>query len=431
MYASLSRFSFSVVVMACLAGCGGSSNSSSTGGGGTGGGGTPTTVTYTFTGAMPTAVATQIGAGAYTQASLESGKLSISVPSGTTKYSAAWVCPADTSSNPPQNDERVVQASVQDGTSFSWYCFDANVSKGTATVQVNASAISGGASVGVYGNVGVNGAGIGLPWSSSTLNLSGEMFAGTYDVFATVYDAKGNLLAVKILRDQTIPGALNGGNPVVFAASDEVTSQPLTVNNIPAGFSPSMALVNYETATYGNSLDLNFGLNGLTQYTAFPSAAMQSGDYYVFLVGAYGSTTPNLGESVGAEMTSTSSGPQTIALPAPWSYAGPTPAALPTFNFSYTGFSGMADVQQVAGVQWQQGTTSTQHIQMSATASYQNGATSMTIPDLSGLTGFFAPAPAGTSVFWFASVDQGWAVLSYSTNGTLYTVANSGTYTEP
>ncbi|MGA3372584.1 MAG: hypothetical protein ABSC48_12565 [Terracidiphilus sp.] len=428
MSASIPRFSFCVVLIASLAGCG-SSNKSGTCV--TDCGGNSTVVTYTFTGGTPVALATKIGTGAFTQATLASGKLSISVPSGTTNYSVAWVCPPDTSSNPPQNDERVIQASVQDGTSFSWYCSDANVTKGTATVQVNASAISGGTWVDAWGSVGVNGAAIGLPWSNSTLNLSGEMITGTYDVFVTVSDANDNLLAVKILHDQTIPGALNGGNPVVFAASDAVSSQPLTVNNIPAGFSPSLALVNYETATYGDSLELNIGLNGLRQYTALPSAAMQSGDYYFFLVGAYGSTTPNLNESVGAEMTSTSSGPQTITLPAPWSYAGPTPAALPTFNFSYTGFSGMANVEQGAGVQWDQGTTSTQSIQMSATASYQNGATSMTIPDLSGLTGFLAPAPSGTPISWSASVYQGWPLLSYSTNGTLSVVTDSGTYTEP
>ena len=98
MYTHITRFSFCVAVLVCLAGCGGSSNSGTTGGCVTdcgGGGGNPTTVTYTFTGAMPTAVATKIGTGAYTQAAVASGAVSISVPSGTSNYSIAWVCPAD------------------------------------------------------------------------------------------------------------------------------------------------------------------------------------------------------------------------------------------------------------------------------------------------------------------------------------------------
>jgi hypothetical protein len=176
---------------------------------------------------------------------------------------------------------------------------------------------------------------------------------------------------------------------------------------------------------------LNFGLGALTQYMALPSGAMESGDYYWFDAGACGSPFPNVAECVGVMQDSTSGGPQTITLPAPWSYAGPSAAALPTFNFAYTGFSGMADVSQVAGIQWDQGTTSTEHIQVTATANYQNGAASMTLPDLSGLTGFFASPPSGANVFWFANIEQGFALLSSPTNGTLSIVTGSGTYTEP
>ena len=98
--------------------------------------------------------------------------------------------------------------------------------------------------------------------------------------------------------------------------------------------------------------------------------------------------------------------PGAINLPAPWSYAGPTPAALPTFNYSYAGFSGMTDIEQVAFIYWAQGTTSAEQIQVTATANYQNGAMLITIPDLSGLTGFIAPAPSSTGVGWIASVNQ-------------------------
>jgi hypothetical protein len=85
MPASILRLSICFVLLACLAGCGGSSGS-----------GKPTTVTYTFTGPAPTAVATQIGSGAYTQATLASGQLTLSVPSGETNFSIAYLCPSPT-----------------------------------------------------------------------------------------------------------------------------------------------------------------------------------------------------------------------------------------------------------------------------------------------------------------------------------------------
>ena len=221
MSASVPRFSFCVFVMACLAGCGGSSGGGSTGGGG----GSSTTVTYTFTGATPTAVATKVGSGEYTQATLASGKLSISLPSGTANYSIAWVCPPPPMSSPPAIDESVIEASVQDGTSFSLYCPDSNATTGTATVQVDASAIAGGELIAVQGGIEDDTGGPFQLWQSGTVNLSGQMAAGTYDVFVYVEDVAGDLLAVKILPNQTIPGALNGGNTLVFEASDLTAPQ--------------------------------------------------------------------------------------------------------------------------------------------------------------------------------------------------------------
>ncbi|MGD0830770.1 MAG: hypothetical protein ABR907_07495 [Terracidiphilus sp.] len=393
-------------------------------------------MTYTFTGAMPTAVATRIGTGAFTQATVASGKVSISVPSGTSNYSIAWVCPPISRPDLPVNDENVIHASVKDGTSFSWYCDDngSNETSGTATLQVDASAISGGASVTATDGVGDNQASIAQIWSSGTLNLSGQMITGTYDVFVTVNDANFNILAVKILRDQTIPGTLNGGSPVVFTASDETTTQTLTVSNIPSGFSPSDTFIAYETAELGNALSLNSPfLAQPNQYTAFPSSTIQSGDYYWFDAGANGVGN----EYVGVHMDMSSNNPPAVTLPAPWAYTGPSPAVLPTFNIDYSKFSGMADVVLQADIEWGNGTKTVNEIypaysiQISATANYLNGATSITVPDLSGLAGFIAPAPSGANVIWFANTEQGFPLLSSPTNGTMSIVEDAGLYIEP
>jgi hypothetical protein len=81
------RLSILCGISILIAGCGGSSNvvSSSSG--------TPTTVTVTFSGATPTAVATQIGNSAYTAATLTSGQLSLQIPDETTNFAVAFACP--------------------------------------------------------------------------------------------------------------------------------------------------------------------------------------------------------------------------------------------------------------------------------------------------------------------------------------------------
>jgi len=84
------RVSALAFAFSLLAGCGGSSGGN---GGGGGGGGNPTEVTFTFAGGTPNAVATQIGSGAYTQATVESGQLTLSIPGGETNYSVAYMCP--------------------------------------------------------------------------------------------------------------------------------------------------------------------------------------------------------------------------------------------------------------------------------------------------------------------------------------------------
>ena len=426
MSATIPRFSFCIVLLASLAGCGGSS------GGSTGcvsncggGGGNPTVVTYTFTGGTPVAVATKIGTGAYTQATLASGKLSVSVPSGTTNYSVAYLCPTIAWYSPPRNEEYVVQASTLDGASFTENCVNPTApQQGLATLQVNTAAIPGAGDL-VISN--------GCEWQNSfpsTSSISCPMPIGTYDVFVVVFNMDGgNPLAAKILRSQTIPGALNGGNPVVFTASDETVTQTITYNNVSSGATEYLWSVDYFTAG-GQEYQLApaFYSPSMTSYPAMPAGAMQSGDYYTFDVQASSAT----GGPVGVNLATSSGGPQTITFPAtPWTYSGPSPAALPTFNFDYSGFSGMSSVMQEASITWSPGAPPVNTIQITATENYQNGATSLTIPNLSGLTGFLAPAPSGTSVGWLAIIQQGSAFQTNPPNGTVQNVQNSGRYTEP
>jgi hypothetical protein len=422
MYASLSRFSISVVVIVSLAGCGGSSNSSSTGGGGTGGtDGGSTSVTFTITGGTPIAVATQVGSGSFTAARLSGGSLTLSLPSGTSNFAVAYACSALPWYMPPVTptiDEYVYQASTQDGTSLRGSCANLNSSQGRVTVQVSTSAIPGANMVTVQGLAMMEASG-------GTIDFSGTMTAGTYDVFIFVQDIDNNLLALKVLRSQTIPGALNGGNPVIFQTSDETTLQAITYSNPPSGFSPSQYIL-YETSG-GASTTLDV-LGSTTQYPAMPVSAFQNGDYYLFDAAASSGN-----EAVGVEKFTSSVGPQGFTFPAPWTYPGPTAAALPTINFDYPGFSGMSSVSSVAAIQWNRGngTPLNNGISVFTTANYRNGATAVTIPDLSGVRGFLAPAASGSTIEWFATVQQGDPAASTPPSGTVQYVVNNGTYTVP
>jgi hypothetical protein len=422
MSSSILKLSLCAAVMACVAGCGGSSSGSNNGGGGGGGGGggnsNPTTVTYTFTGAAPAVVATQIGAGKYTQATLQSGKLTMTIPSGTTNYSVAFLCPTFSDENDlSSNTEQVIQAGTLDGTSFSEGC-TATPTYGNATVQVDASAIPGA----YFLQIGE----VDLPWSTSVIDFSVGLPAGTPDVPVLVNNDDLLPVAAKILRSQPVPGALNGGNTIVFAASDELVPESVSYGTFPSGFTAVSLVASYETA---NGAEITLSYDNPVGYPAMPASAYQAGDYYILDIAAFGPA--NTGEFIQVKEFTSSAGPQSFTFPAAWSYAGPTAAALPTFNYDYTGFSGKADVLLNANLEWGRGTAVDNFLGVATSQNYLGGSTSIETPDLSGVPGFLAPPASGTTVNWAAFITQGNPFRTATPSGTEVFVQNNGSYTEP
>jgi hypothetical protein len=240
-----------------------------------------------------------------------------------------------------------------------------------------------------------------------------------------------NVLAVKILRSQSVPGAVNNGTVITFQASDETTSQPISVTNVPAGFvTPPAVAVEYFTAN-GTSFLLDG--NSTTQYPAVPAGAAQSGDYYAFESNSADATTFNSAVGI-TQYTTTPGNPVTLALPASWSFPGPSAATLPTFTFTYSGFSALAAVAQSGEIEWATTATTLNTITAIATANFQGSATTVAIPDLSTVSGFIAPAASGTNIFWVADVFGGTAQefsFTPSNNSSLSFVQNRGTYTQP
>ncbi len=109
---------------------------------------------------------------------------------------------------------------------------------------------------------------------------------------------------------------------------------------------------------------------------------------------------------MGATLSSSTGGPVTFSFPSPWAYAGPTPAALPTFNFSYSGFSGDSGVVDSALLGWPVGTNALNTFTVTATPDFLHGSTGVTFPDLSSVPGFFQALASGTQVTWSAEVVQ-------------------------
>lgn len=411
-------------LMLLVTGCGASNPTSSS---------TPigTTITVTFNGNAPSAVATKFGGAAFTAATLQGANtLSFVVPAGTTNYTLAYVC---TSRNAAVTEEFVLEASIQDSNSINRACpLTGNVpppTSGAATGSIDATAITGAASVSVFPQ-GLTPA---LP-VKGPFNVT--LPVGTEDVAFAVLDTNDNILAVKILRSQTVPGAINDGSAVIFSAADAAPSQTFTLSGVPAGFVGG-PFVEYHTAG-GTSIALNFhSANNSASYAIVPGAAAQNGDFYLFSGTALSLPPSTFHQSMQIIQRTTTGGAVTLTSPAALVFAGPMPAALPSFNFSYSGFpAGLSTGVQQARISWTPTTTTRNSITVTATPNFLNGASGLSVPDLSSLGGFLAPAVSGSQVAWdvdiFGNAGQAFpAVVIPSANGLAGLVENGGTYTQP
>jgi len=71
--------------------------------------------------------------------------------------------------------------------------------------------------------------------------------------------------------------------------------------------------------------------------------------------------------------------------------------------------------------------------QVSATANYQGGSTTIAMPDLSGLAGFLTAPASGTQVVWAAAITRAnvGAFQPLTVNMSASTVETVGVYTVP
>ncbi len=435
------RFSVLCWALALIVGCGVSPGSNG-GSSGSNSGGSPTVVTFTFTGVTPTVVATKTGSGPFIAVPLTSGTVTINVPSGVNNFAVAYTC--STSFPPSGNGPSVVveqdvyEATTLDGSAFTGSCLGAVVpasppATGTLTGSVDASAIPGASSLDVY----AMGDGFDSAFGSPSSNASGFGFAaptGSDRVLVLAYNdvysppalaGSTTVVAARSFENQAVPGAVNGGNPVVLAPSDETTPVPITLGSLPAGFTLEGTTANLVTSS-GNII---LAAPATGHYPALPAGAMESVEYY----SVNASATNGTGVT-SISRTSPTAVPVAFTFPAGWSYAGPTPASMAIFDLAYAGFSGTNGISYAVSGVWSPAGLGEQHVTViHATGNYLGGGTSITWPDLSSVTGFYSPPASGSSVLWGASVTQ----TTYASqpaspaNATVTTVGNSGHYIVP
>jgi len=434
------RLSWLFLLCPLFAGCGGGAAA----GGGTGGSGSnggPTTVTIKFSGATPTAVAAQIGSGSFTPMSVTSNALTLTLPAGTDKFAVAYVCQTVNGAGSAQTTstfQNAIEASTLDGTSFSQGCGSSPLSNtATLTGDVDGSAISGVNYVGVTAGNGNSSQGYFLSGSSSNFSLSmpegtDRLALGGY-VYTSTNQLGANsvwtLGAIRNFEGVAVPGAVNGGSTVVLGASDAVSQQPITYKNVPSGYSSPNTVGFY---IWANSQGIMLS-NGLTtEYPAVPASASESGDSYSFQSTTTMSLPSGLFRELWVGTATASGGPLTVSFPAPWDYAGPSPAAQPVFDLSTLGMNGKTGVAVTGELVWNDGTTEIEN-SVTATGNYLSNSSTLKMPSLSGLTGFAAPPPSGTEVVWFAGATQSSAgsLQPIGQNGTTFGVTSSGVYTVP
>lgn len=388
-----------------------------------------TNVTVTFSNSVfPIAVAEKFGNGAWSAATVPTANpLTITLPQGTTNFGFAYVCPQFTLPSPQgsitRNEESVIQAYISDGSAYTVSC-QGNPPTGAVTGIVSASSLPGATFVEIMGAQGS------FILSGNSGPVTGTLATSTKDIAVVAF---GKLIqtppvGVQILRSQSVPGAINGGSPVTLKSANATTLQPLVASGVPAGFSCPF----YETAYFtANGTFIPLGVGSNAQYAAVASSTSASGDFYRFDVNCTMGTNGPLQE-VSASQSAVSAGPVTLNVPVPLTVQPPTPAAFPSFSLSYSGFAGDSAIFDSADISWQIANSNYQ-ISVHATQAFQNGSTTLTIPDLTSMPGFLAPPPSGTSVGWVAAASGGsyFPFISIPNSGSLSTASDSGSYIEP
>jgi len=377
-----------ILTTAFASGCG-----STMGGGTTGGEVTGTTVTASFAGAtMPSAVAYQVGtSGQFQELALSGSSVSFTLPTGTSAYGFAYICPTFVAGNAYSN-ESIIQATTADTTALSLACPSLS---GNISATFDVSAIPGATQTLLCESY----------WASQMFGTSGVQYllgvpTGKFDVALVAMGANNAALGVQIQRGVNVTSATSIAFPPMTAA-DELGSAPASITNVPSG-----ATAGFET-TYQTSGGLSAILpvsytTGLPQstYPTVPSSQSQSGDFYLIQAGAILANGQLPSGSPTALVSSNTASAVTAALPSPLSsLTTPVAAAFPTFDANDSGFTVAGTVVFSSWTQFQTSST-VYNTYTYVTQTWLGANTTFTVPDLSTLAGFAPAPPSGGLEFW-------------------------------
>jgi hypothetical protein len=400
----------------------GSISACSSGGGYGGGGGTPpgpsgTTITLTVSGAAPTAAAVQVGAGAWATKALSGNGASFTVPAGTTTYGVAVVC--------PPIFEFIELLSINDTKTPVITC-PANGTTSTS-VSYDVSQIPSAAQARVY-------IGSAASFQSTTTGTASftDAPSGTQDVALLAFPSglsATDALAVKILRAQSIPGALSIS---ALNGTDNTSSASIGLSGAPAGFTTQVNAW-YETAGGAQLLIKNAG--STTSYPTVANADTLNGDYYLVQAFASNNTVSGVNQ-VGASQTFST--PQSVSLtfPSPMTYAAPAAAQYPTFAVpAYSGFTVSGPTAFLFGAF----APMQNEITVATTSTYLSSVgNSLAFPNLSSLAGFFSEPTHGNAEDWLVEEATSTNLngnylfsFPYANNGTQQYALVSGQFTVP
>jgi hypothetical protein len=394
-------------------------------------------------GGTPTAVATRVGSGHFAAATLVNQKVSVTLPSGEARAAIAYVCAAPGSGSSTGSGSSFVasqyqyihEVSSQDGLNYSLPCLPLPQDEtplGQLTATVDASAIPGVTSLSVFAmGSGTSRAATktGDMLSGQTGNFSFNAPAGSDRVLVLARDNSGNLLAVRNFASQAVPGALHGGSTIVLDANDLTIPEAVSYANLLAGYSVmnanALVVLNTDTRVVIGQVQ--------SSYPAFPASALQSGDRYV--VSAFASTGGASSSTMQSAVSTTQSisvnAPITLNFPTPWNDVAPVPSATPGFPINYTGFAGGSNLSVNAWIQTPilPPSGGTQYSYSIETTSHAMQGATVSLPDLSGISGFYPPPASGNQVLWTITLE--------ATTGSAYpdpdskSVLASGIYTTP
>jgi hypothetical protein len=369
------------MALTLLTACGGSSINS---------GVTGTTVTASFAGATrPSAVAYQSGTtGTFKALALSGSSVSFTLPSGTSAYGFAYICPTFAAANSYSN-ESIIQATTTDTTSLS---LASPSLSGSVSATFDVSAIPGATSTLLFEGY----------WNNEMYGTSGVQSVsgvptGTFDVALVAIGSNG-ALAIQIQRGVNVTSSTSIAFPPMTAA-DELGSAPASITNVPSGATSSGFETTYQTPG-GLSVILPAPFNGVPQstYPTVPSSQSQSGDFY--LIQAAASLTGPPSQSLSALVSSDTATAVTATLPSPSSsVTAPMAATFPTFNAIAGGFTVAGTVVDSSWTQFQTPFT-VYNTYTYVTKTWLGMNATFTVPDLSALTGFAPVPPSGGLEFW-------------------------------